>query len=100
MIALRCRWEVRPVKDIDVSPKALKLIDIFQERMGVRVYLKLRAWQVAEYEKVCLLDFDILVRQSMDPVFASRSPRGRSFPRVQRFVSSMARETYTHVFRR
>ena len=61
-------------KTLIFSPQALKIINICQERIGVRVYLKLRAWEVTEYEQVCLLDLDMLVRQSMDPVFASRSP--------------------------
>lgn len=70
------RWEVREVGDVEFSGKAMGLIaGGVHERISDRVYIKLRVWDVcSDFEKVCFMDLDMLVRQAMDPVFASRSP--------------------------
>ncbi len=74
IIALGCRWEVRAVKDIEFSEKAKEfLFGSCHERISWRVWIKLRAWEIEDFEKVCFMDRDMLVKQSMDPVFASRS---------------------------
>ena len=75
-LLLSTRWEVRVCKDVEFSQDAKKLIaGGVHDRIGSRVYMKLRVWDVCrDFEKVCFMDLDMLVRQAMDPVFASRSP--------------------------
>ena len=65
-LLLSTRWEVRVCKDVEFSERAQRLISGgVHERISTRVYMKLRVWELCEdFEKVCFMDLDMLVRQT------------------------------------
>ena len=68
--ALSTFWDVRPQEHVDVTLET-RCAPRFQ-----RVFTKLSVMKLTEYEKVVLLDADMLVVRNVDEIFGFRAPAG------------------------
>ena len=68
--ALSTFWDVRPQEHVDVTLET-RCAPRFQ-----RVFTKLSVMKLTEYEKVVLLDADMLVLRNVDEIFGFRAPAG------------------------
>jgi glycogenin glucosyltransferase len=58
-------WELRDVEPLEnPNPNTAQLFERFQS-----VYTKLRAWQLVEFDKVVLLDADLITLKNIDDLF-------------------------------
>ena len=67
---LHCYWDVRRVQPISVHCTSSDLC----EETFKRESAKLRALELIEYEKIVLLDLDLLVLRNIDDLFAFETP--------------------------
>ena len=68
--ALSTFWDVRPQEHVDVTLET-RCAPRFQ-----RVFTKLSVMKLTEYEKVVLLDADMLVVRNVDEIFGFQAPAG------------------------
>jgi alpha-N-acetylglucosamine transferase len=58
-------WEIRDVEPLaNPNPETAQLFDRFRN-----VYTKLRAWELVEFDKIVLLDADVITLQNIDDLF-------------------------------
>ncbi len=65
---------LRPVEPLR---PASGLRDSYANARFAQVWTKLRAWQLTDYERVVVLDADMLVTQNMDELFSLELPAGQ-----------------------
>lgn len=65
-------WSVKRIEDVAVPEL---LVSKCRSRFA-RTFNKLRVIELEEYEKVCLLDCDLLPRRNLDEIFAFSAPAG------------------------
>ena len=67
---VRFYWEVREIEDIHASPFLLRKCDF---RFS-RVFTKLRVMQLCDFDKIVMLDADLLPRANCDELFLFMAP--------------------------
>ena len=67
---LKSLWDVRIKKVVEADKN---LLGGCHQRFK-KTFTKLRAWELTEYEKVCILDLDLCIQRSIDQLFGLEAP--------------------------
>jgi len=72
LIRLSKLWKLRPISHINVAMDQLSFPD--REERFAHVFTKLQGLGLTDYEKVLMMDIDLLVRQNIDDLFELPAP--------------------------
>ena len=67
---LKSLWDVRIKKVVEADQN---LLGGCHQRFK-KTFTKLRAWELTEYEKVCILDLDLCIQKGIDQLFGLEAP--------------------------
>ena len=67
---LKSLWDVRIKKVVEADQN---LLGGCHQRFK-KTFTKLRAWELTEYEKVCILDLDLCIQKGVDQLFGLEAP--------------------------
>ena len=67
---LKSLWDVRIKKVVEADKN---LLGGCHQRFK-KTFTKLRAWELTEYEKVCILDLDLCIQKGVDQLFGLEAP--------------------------
>ena len=67
---LKSLWDVRIKKVVEADKN---LLGGCHQRFK-KTFTKLRAWELTEYEKVCILDLDLCIQKGIDQLFGLEAP--------------------------
>ena len=67
---LKSLWDVRIKKVVEADQN---LLGGCHQRFK-KTFAKLRAWELTEYEKVCILDLDLCIQKGVDQLFGLEAP--------------------------
>uniref|UniRef100_A0A7S4V1T2 Hexosyltransferase n=1 Tax=Alexandrium monilatum TaxID=311494 RepID=A0A7S4V1T2_9DINO len=65
-------WDCRPIEHVDACVRSLSFSE--KEDRFEKVFTKLRGMQLTEFEKVLMMDIDLLVRSNIDELFDLPAP--------------------------
>ncbi|CAE8717900.1 unnamed protein product [Polarella glacialis] len=69
---LSLMWDCRPIEHIDAAVRTMSFSE--SEDRFEKVFTKLRGMALTEFEKVLMMDIDLLVRDNIDEIFELQAP--------------------------